>query len=119
MVTSHLLGEIERVCDSLIAIDAGRLQYAGTVSAFTQRTQRLRLEVDDGAPAFAAQLRARGLGVEAHGGTELRVDLGDDSVYDIIRDVAADLSVPLARMEVTRHRLEELFRTPVAGGARG
>lgn len=119
MVTSHLLGEIERVCDSLIAIDAGRLQYAGTVSAFTQRTQRLRLEVDDDAPAFAAQLRARGLGVEAFGATELRVDLGDDSVYDVIRDVAADLSVPLARMEVTRHRLEELFRTPVAGGARG
>ncbi|MGH7617731.1 MAG: ABC transporter ATP-binding protein, partial [Gemmatimonadaceae bacterium] len=82
MVTSHLLGEIERVCDSLIAIDAGRLQYAGTVAAFTQRTQRLRLEVDDDAPAFAAQLRARGLTVDAPSGTELRVELADDSVYD-------------------------------------
>jgi ABC-2 type transport system ATP-binding protein len=119
MVTSHLLGEIERVCDSLIAIDAGRLQYAGTVAAFTQQTQRLRLEVDDDAPAFAAQLRARGLGVEAQGGNELRVDLGDDSVYDVIRDVAADMAVPLSRMEVTRHRLEELFRTPAVGGTRG
>ena len=117
MVTSHLLGEIERVCDSLVAIDAGKLQYAGTVAAFTQRMQRLRLEVDDNMPEFAAQLRARGLVVDAHGGNELRVDLGDESVYDVIRDLAADLSVPIARMEVTRHRLEELFRTPAGGGA--
>jgi ABC-2 type transport system ATP-binding protein len=119
MVTSHLLGEIERVCDSLVAIDAGKLQYAGTVAAFTQRTQRLRLDVDDDATEFALRLRARGLVVETPGGSELRVDLGDDSVYDVIRDVAADLSVPLARMEVTRHRLEELFRTPAAGAAHG
>jgi len=119
MVTSHLLGEIERVCDSLIAIDAGRLQYAGTVAAFTQRTQHLRLELDDDAGTFAAALRSRGLVVESHGHTELRVDLADDSVYDVIRDAAADLAVPLSRMEVTRHRLEELFRTAAAGGAHG
>ena len=53
MVTSHLLGEIERVCNSLIAISAGKLQYAGSVSAFTQQTQRLRLELDDDVPEFA------------------------------------------------------------------
>src|SRR5437870_5043220 len=63
MVTSHLLGEIERVCTALIAIDAGRLQYAGTVSAFTQRMERLRLVVDDDVPEFVARLRQRGLSV--------------------------------------------------------
>ena len=113
MVTSHLLGEIERVCDSLIAIDAGRLQYAGSVSAFTERTQHLRLELDDDVPEFAVQLRARGLEVEILGG-EMHVGLRDDAVYDVIRDVAAQLAAPLSRMEVTRHRLEELFRTPAA-----
>jgi len=111
MVTSHLLGEIERVCNSLIAINAGRLQYAGSVSAFTERTRQLRLEIDDEFPEFAVQLRARGLEVEAHG-TELRVMLRDDAVYDVVRDVAAELTVPLSRMEVTRHKLEELFREP-------
>ena len=109
MVTSHLLGEIERVCDSLIAIDAGKLQYAGPVSNFTERTQRLRVEVDDDMPAFAAALRARGLEVET-AGSELRITIGDDSAYDVVRDTAADLSVPLSRMEITRHKLEELFK---------
>jgi len=109
LLTSHLLGEIERVCDSLIAIDAGKLQYAGTVAAFTDRTQRLVLETDEDVPEFAQALRARGLEVEG-AGLQLRVALRDDNTYDVIRDVAADLSVPLARMEMSRHKLEELFR---------
>ena len=54
---------------------------------------------------------ARGLTVDTHG-SELRVALRDESVYDVVRDVAAQLEVPLARMEVARHRLEELFRAP-------
>jgi ABC-2 type transport system ATP-binding protein len=108
-VTSHLLGEIERVCEYLVAIDAGRLHYAGPVSAFTELTQRLVLELDDDVPAFAPALRARGLDVDGDG-HELRIAMRDDSAYDIIRDVAADLEAPVARMEITRHRLEELFR---------
>jgi|SRR5687767_5574058 ABC-2 type transport system ATP-binding protein len=109
LLTSHLLGEIERVCDSLIAIDAGKLQYAGTVAAFTDRTQRILIETEDEVPAFAATLRQRGLDVEGDG-LQLRVALADDATYDVIRDVAADLGAPLARMEMARHKLEELFQ---------
>lgn len=109
LVTSHLLGEIERVCDHLVAIDAGKLHYSGPVAAFTKQTHRLRLELDDDVPAFAQRLRDAGLDVEGSG-HELRVALTDDRAYDIIRDTAADLEAPLARMELGRHRLEELFR---------
>jgi ABC-2 type transport system ATP-binding protein len=109
LLTSHLLGEIERVCDSLIAIDAGKLQYAGTVAAFTDRTQRILIETEDEVPAFASTLRQRGLDVEGTG-LQLRVALVDDATYDVIRDVAADVGAPLARMEMARHKLEELFR---------
>jgi ABC-2 type transport system ATP-binding protein len=109
LLTSHLLGEIERVCDSLIAIDAGKLQYAGTVAAFTDRTQRILVETEDEVPAFASTLRQRGLDVEGEG-LQLRVALADDATYDVIRDVAADLGAPLARMEMARHKLEELFQ---------
>ena len=109
LVTSHLLGEIERVCDYLIAIDAGRLHYAGPVATFTETTERLIIELDDDVPEFAARLRAEGLDVEEHG-SELRVGFRDDNTYDIVRDAAAELEAPIARMEINRHRLEELFR---------
>ncbi len=111
VVTSHLLGEIERVCEFLLAIDAGKLQYAGPVAAFTERGKRLLVEIDEDIPEFAAQLRANGLQVEGSG-RELRVALSDDDVYDVVRDVAAALAVPLSRIEVARHKLEELFRAP-------
>jgi hypothetical protein len=111
---SHLLGEIERVCDHLLAIDAGRLHYSGAVSEFTKQTQRLVVELDDDVPEFADRLRAAGLQVEGHG-FELHLVLDGDAMYDTVRDVAADLAAPIGRMEVTRHRLQELF---VGTGAR-
>jgi ABC-2 type transport system ATP-binding protein len=111
VVTSHLLGEIERVCEFLLAIDAGKLQYAGPVAAFTERSQRLLIAIDDDIPEFAAQLRTRGIEVTGSG-REFHVTLTDDGVYDVVRDVAASLSVPLSRLEVARHKLEELFRAP-------
>jgi ABC-2 type transport system ATP-binding protein len=109
MVTSHLLGEIERVCDHLVAIDAGKLHYSGPVAAFTQQTRRLRIELDDDVPAFGARLRTRGLAVEGET-HEFFITMTDDAVYDIVRDTAAELEAPLARMEVVRHKLEEIFR---------
>jgi len=110
LLTSHLLGEIERVCDSLIAIDAGKLQYAGTVSAFTNRTESLVLELDDDVPELPTRLRAKGLTVNGSGVT-FRVDVQNEGTYDVIRDVAADLKAPIARLELARHKLDELFAT--------
>jgi ABC-2 type transport system ATP-binding protein len=108
MVTSHLLGEIERVCEHLMAIDAGKLHYTGPVAAFTQQTQRLLLELDEEVPAFADRLRAAGLQVEGHG-YELQLAIAGDDMYDTVRDIAADMEVPIGRMEISRHRLQELF----------
>jgi ABC-2 type transport system ATP-binding protein len=115
LVTSHLLGEIERVCDAIVVIDAGHLQYSGSVAALTQQTQYLVLELDEGAALFAERLREAGLQVEANG-AELRVALESDAAYDIVRDTAVAMDAPLARMEIPRHRLEELFRTPERRG---
>ena len=49
IVASHLLGEIERVCDFLVAIDAGRLLRAAPLGSFTERTGVLAIEVEEGA----------------------------------------------------------------------
>ena len=48
VVASHLLGEIERICDHLVAIDGGRLLRADTITSFTQVSQVLAVEVEEG-----------------------------------------------------------------------
>ncbi len=63
LVCSHLLGEVERICDSLVAIDGGRLLRADNVSAMTTRADVLAVEVSEGTDELAARLAALGLPV--------------------------------------------------------
>src|SRR6187551_1988958 len=63
VVRSHLLGEVERICDSLIAIEAGRLLRADRISAMTTASDVRAVEVSEGTDELAAALTALGLPV--------------------------------------------------------
>ncbi|HEX7431335.1 MAG TPA: ABC transporter ATP-binding protein, partial [Candidatus Limnocylindrales bacterium] len=118
VVASHLLGEIEQVCNYLLAVDAGRLLRAAPITTFTARTPVLAVEVEEGADRLAAALAGRGFKTRAEE-TCVLVALEDEALYDAVRDTVADLELPLIRIEQERRRLEDLFRdtAPVAGSA--
>ncbi|HKF00164.1 MAG TPA: ABC transporter ATP-binding protein [Actinomycetes bacterium] len=109
LVSSHLLGEIERICETLVAIDAGRLLRFAAMTSFTGRRELLAVEVDEGLEELTAALAARGL-EPVPDGRGLVVRLTGEDVYDVIRDAVADLRLPLNRLEQRRHGVEELFR---------
>jgi ABC-2 type transport system ATP-binding protein len=109
IVASHLLGEIERVCDFLVAIDAGKLVRAAPLGSFTERTGVLAVEVEDRQADLADALVAAGLLATVDGRVVL-IPLDDERPFDLVRDTLADLSIPLVRMEQRRRGLEELFR---------
>src|SRR6478609_5979929 len=112
VVASHLLGEIERVCDYLVAIDAGHLLRAAPLGSFTERTGVLAVEVEEGEVALAAALNVRGLQAVADGRTVL-LAVTEDAQYDMVRDAVAELGLPLVRVEQRRQSLEDLFRDAV------
>jgi ABC-2 type transport system ATP-binding protein len=119
VVASHLLGEIEQICDHLVAIDAGRLLRADSISSVTQAISVLLVEVDEGTEQLQAELARRGLAPVAYQ-RGLLLELAGPEAYDVIRDAVADLGLPLARMEQRRHRIEELFRDdPALAGMTG
>ncbi|GGS30511.1 ABC transporter ATP-binding protein [Actinokineospora fastidiosa] len=111
VICSHLLGEIERICTSLVAIDAGRLLRSASLSAMTEHNDLLVVEVDAGADRLADALTAAGLDVRRDNRV-LTVRLGDDDgpAYDLIRDAVADLDLALHRLERQRHQVADLFR---------
>jgi len=109
IVASHLLGEIERVCDFLVAIDAGRLIRAAPLQAFTERTGTLAVEVEEGAARLADALQRQGLAATVDGRTVM-VELEDERPWDLVRDAVAELGLPLVRIEQRRRGLEELFQ---------
>jgi ABC-2 type transport system ATP-binding protein len=118
MMASHLLGEIERVCDHLVVIDAGRLVRSAPVASLTERTQVLAVEVEGDGSALARRLAESGLTVREEGRVVL-VGLEDDRPYDLIRDSVVDLGFGLVRMEQRRQTLEDLFRSEEPEAADG
>jgi ABC-2 type transport system ATP-binding protein len=109
MVSSHLLGEIEQICDQLVVIDGGKLLRSDTMTSFTQVSQVLLIEVDEGTAALAAELAARGL-QPRRSERGLLVQIDGEQTHDTVRDAVADLGLPLNRLEQQRRRVEELFR---------
>jgi hypothetical protein len=118
LVSSHLLGELERVCEHVVLIDAGRLVRAERLGALTGETTTLLVEVDGDVERYGAALAAQGLVVQRD---RLRVLVelpsGDDTVslarvraaHDVVRDVAVATGMGLLRIERRRGHLEDLF----------
>ncbi len=109
VVSSHLLGEIERICDHVVALERGALLRADTLTSFTQISQVLAVEVDEGRPELAAEFARRGVASRPDG-RALLIRLEGDATFDLVRDAVADLGLPLNRLERRRRRVEELFR---------
>jgi len=115
LVTSHLLGELERTCDHIVVIDGGKLLRSQATASFTEATASLAVEVTDteehphGTAALREALTEAGVTVAPGGGHVLLLEMTDDSLYDLVRDTIADLGLGLIRMEQRRHRIAEVF----------
>src|SRR5690606_7504681 len=109
VVASHLLGEIERVCDHLVAIEGGRLLRSAPLHSFTEGTGVLAIEVEEGCETLVEALGRAGLDARTDGRFVL-VAAADERVHDLVRDAIADLGLALVRLEPRRHSLEDLFR---------
>jgi len=130
LVTSHLLGELERISDHVVILDAGRLLRASSTSDFTQTTGVLHVEVQDAVsldgsldgdgaePARDRLGNALGrAGVRVRpDGRGLAVAAQEESVYDLIRDTTVELGLGLVRLEQGRHRMDEVFRDDQPAG---
>src|SRR3954466_401434 len=83
LVTSHLMGELERVCDHVVVIDGGRLMRSAATAEMTGRTQQLTLEVSERSEEVAARLVAAGVSVRPVGSL-LELAPVSDETYDLV-----------------------------------
>jgi ABC-2 type transport system ATP-binding protein len=116
LMATHLLDDVQRVCEHVVMIDAGRLVLAGPIEQLVQRTGVMRVEVGGrtGAAGELAQaLAARSIGATQVDEHTLDVDTSQhgEEAFDVVRDAAADLGLRLYSLS-TRHRsLDDLFLT--------
>ncbi|MGF1596494.1 MAG: ABC transporter ATP-binding protein [Acidimicrobiales bacterium] len=111
VLSSHLLAEVEQICDDVVIIGNGRTLVSGPIAELRGEGEHgIRLEldaVDSTVAAVADDLRRRGLEARAEG-RHLSVD-GDDSVFDAARDACVDAGVGIVRLDRRRLSLEDVF----------
>jgi ABC-2 type transport system ATP-binding protein len=109
ILSSHLMGDVERTCDRIVVLEAGRVVEEGEVKAFTRETETLFIEVDERPSALLEALHRRGVAGRMEGQSVVVENVGD-ATYDVIRDAIADERLPLRRMTPSRRTLTEIFQ---------
>jgi ABC-2 type transport system ATP-binding protein len=116
VLSSHLLGEIEQVCDHLVEIAGGQLVRSVAMTTLTRTTETLIVEVDGDNSGLAERLGNEGLKVSRDGRLLLVSAAGGDGVHDKVRDAVVDLDLGLVRLEQARGHLEDLFQVSASEG---
>ncbi|MFP5320178.1 MAG: ABC transporter ATP-binding protein [Acidimicrobiia bacterium] len=107
LLNSHLIGEVERVCDRVVILDRGRVAASGTLAELLGQRE-LRLHLTDVSPAVEARLAVTGALERV--GDWFTVALTDEddgrAVPALVRDVVA-LGARVHAVEPARITLEE------------
>ena len=107
LLNSHLIGEVERVCDRVVILDRGRVAASGTLAELLGRRE-VRLHLTHLTPAAEARLAATGHAERA--GDRFTVALPPDDDGTAVPDLVGDLVALGARVhavEPARISLEE------------
>ena len=108
LMATHLLDDVQQVCDHVVMIEGGRLVVAGATDSLLERTGLVTIDVGRHGDALVAGLPKVGLsGVAADGLVEVSVD--GDQQLDLLRDVIAELGLPLYRLSTRLTSLDEVF----------
>ncbi|MFC7761403.1 hypothetical protein ACFQY4_27675 [Catellatospora bangladeshensis] len=107
LLNSHLIGEVERVCDRVVILDKGRVAAAGTLAELLGQNE-LRLRLDTVSPQAEQRLAAAG-SVSRDGDNRtvrLPADLDPATVPDLVADLVR-LGVRVHAVEPGRISLEQ------------
>jgi ABC-2 type transport system ATP-binding protein len=117
LVSTHLLGDVERVCDRVVMVHGGHVLAQGSIAEVAGTTEPgFGIQLADNGPEVLAALAGAGLEVRPGGGGPGALapggpvpDLLVQGPSDLVRDVAAARGWPLRRMVPRAPSLEETF----------
>jgi ABC-2 type transport system ATP-binding protein len=111
LLSTHLLGDVERVCDSVVILHQGRVLRQGSVEELrTRRHDRYRLQIQGDPTRFLDELRLEGARViHDNGRGELRVAVPPGWTTRAFFALADNRGVALRGLQRDDEDLEELF----------
>jgi ABC-2 type transport system ATP-binding protein len=121
MLSSHVLEEVERVCDHVVALAEGRLVAQGSMAELAGASGGIELElvelpdrptsIDD----VEIALSAAGVGVRRSGTTLSVVGLPDDELFDLAARAVARAGARIRTLGQHRRTLDDIFSASTDG----
>ncbi|MEA3057138.1 MAG: type transport system ATP-binding protein [Actinomycetota bacterium] len=109
ILSSHLLEEVERVCDAVVILSGGTVTAAGSLDELRGGGGgAFVVEPDGRVEDLAVALRGEGLEVEVTG-LRLMVTGDEDAVVDAVRDACASMAIGIRRLQRRTATLEDVF----------
>jgi ABC-2 type transport system ATP-binding protein len=116
LMATHLLDDVQQVCDHVLMIDAGRLVVSGATDSLLERTGRVTVDVGVAGDGLVAALADTTLAAVVVDGL-VEVDVDGDAALDTLRDVIAELGLPLHRLTTRLTSLDEVFLDRAGSGS--
>jgi ABC-2 type transport system ATP-binding protein len=107
-MSSHLMDDVERICDRILMIHEGRVIAQGRIDDLKAIDREIEISVWGGASRMEQVLSDSGL-KPRRSGRVMRVVRVDDSTYDLILECAVKAEVQVRKMEDYEPSLEDLF----------
>jgi ABC-2 type transport system ATP-binding protein len=116
VLSSHLLPDVEAVCDQVALLDGGRLAGAGRLLDLVGTAPRaFEVRVKGSVATFATALAARGAATRELPHGLLLVELPDPGVHAVFAAAAAS-GCQVRQILPARSRLEDVFAERLGGG---
>ncbi|MCH7904427.1 MAG: ABC transporter ATP-binding protein [Armatimonadetes bacterium] len=118
LVSSHLLKDVDRICDYVIVLLEGKLRKEGPIRDLkTVKGHPIDVELKEDSPDFVTAVQARGLGIELNKRHEYRIH-GDgtlDEIAKLVFEAARETGVQVRQLGVAQRSLEEAFLEAISG----
>ena len=108
LMATHLLDDVQQVCDHVVMIDAGRLVVSGGTDSLLERTGIVTVDVGTRYEELVAGLSKIAISAVVDDGL-VEVTVEGDHHLDTLRDVIAELGLPLYRLSTRLTSLDEVF----------
>jgi ABC-2 type transport system ATP-binding protein len=121
--STHILADVERVCDTVAILDRGRVVAEAPIDELKARygKQKVVVEVTDGADGFAEEIGRQTWAIEVARGSDGAIEITVKDVGAAQREIPAMVAarqIGLSRMEAGEMGLEDVFVELVGGGRR-